>query len=278
MPIQLSRTRSSEEQQAIKDLVDEIEASEKIKVVIAGYGICSRTMGTNHAKSDHDIKCIFVHPREAYFGLRSLAATFKHQFPSAAGGSDVEISGWEARHALQMLAEDNPTVIGLLSSPAFIGEVWREKLHKMAMKLVNRERLMFHWFNHSRRNFQSYIKSADAPLRKRYVHVLRPLLNVAWQRRVESNTSDFPPMRMVELLAKAVEIGAVSADEAEAVTSLSLINKVEELPELLPRCPQLDALILRLLEDGKVSNTRPNDVGQDWHQVCVEMVSTLAPG
>ena len=45
------------------------------------------------------------------------AATFKHQFPRAAGGSDVEISGWEARHALQMLAEDNPTVIGLLSSP-----------------------------------------------------------------------------------------------------------------------------------------------------------------
>lgn len=28
---------------------------------------------------------------------------------------------------------------------------------------------MFHWFNHSRRNFQSYIKSADAPLRKRYM-------------------------------------------------------------------------------------------------------------
>lgn len=140
-PISL-QDRSSEEQQAIKDLVDEIEASEKIKVVIAGvsqvnrnntlptnkptflptdlppyiythtymhayqnvdiqmllfvfklktcdvmyvlfqseiiqqfvgpckwapgnagYGICSRTMGTNHAKSDHDIKCIFVHPR-----------------------------------------------------------------------------------------------------------------------------------------------------------------------------------------------------------------------
>ena len=142
-PISL-QNRSSEEQQAIKDLVDEIEASEKIKVVIAGvslksietihctannnrhsdltdlppyiythtymhayqnvdiqmllfvfklktcdvmyvlfqseiiqqfvgpckwapgnagYGICSRTMGTNHAKSDHDIKCIFVHPR-----------------------------------------------------------------------------------------------------------------------------------------------------------------------------------------------------------------------
>ena len=66
---------------------------------------------------------------------------------------------------------------------------------------------------------------------------------------MESNTFDFPPMRMVELLAKAssnldtsnvqllrgsstspasnpackaVEIGAVSADEAEAVTSLSL--------------------------------------------------------
>ena len=55
--------RSSEEQQAIKDLIQEVEAMEKVKVVLAGYGISSRTMGTVHSGSDHDIKCIFVHPR-----------------------------------------------------------------------------------------------------------------------------------------------------------------------------------------------------------------------
>lgn len=47
-PISL-QDRSSEEQQAIKDLVDEIEASEKIKVVIAGVSQVNRnnTLPTN---------------------------------------------------------------------------------------------------------------------------------------------------------------------------------------------------------------------------------------
>ncbi|CAJ1442928.1 unnamed protein product [Effrenium voratum] len=139
-----------------------------------GYGICSRTLGTSHSKSDHDIKCIFVHPRDAYFGLKSMATTFKRQFAGAAAGDDVEISGWEARHAMQLLAEDNPAVLGLLLSPIiFLGEEWRARLEDMASKLFSRQRLMYHWYNHGRKNFQSYIKSSEEPLRKRYVHVLR---------------------------------------------------------------------------------------------------------
>ncbi|CAK8988756.1 unnamed protein product [Durusdinium trenchii] len=271
----LPRTRSCEEQQAIKDLIDEIAFSQKIKVVIAGYGISSRTMGTSHSKSDHDIKCIFVHPRSMYFGLQSLTTTFKQHFPGAAGGCDVEISGWEARHALQMLAEDNPAVIGVLSTPsAFVGEEWRERLLQIATKWTDRGRLMVHWYNHARRNFQSYIKSNDSPLRKRYVHVLRPLLSVAWQRREKG--SNFPPLDLAELLQQVTDLGAVAAAEAAAVSSL--IHQVEELPEALPRSSQLDELIVRLLQDEKMPSSKPSSgLGDVWHQLCVEMVSTAAP-
>ncbi|CAE7683782.1 ycgL [Symbiodinium pilosum] len=124
-------------------------------------------MGTVHASSDYDIKCIFVQPRSSYFGLKSSATTFKHNFAGAAGGSDVEISGWEARHALQLLSEDNPTVLGLLLSPVvFVGEEWRVRLQDAVQKHSNRQRLMYHWYSHARRNYQSYILNSESPQRK----------------------------------------------------------------------------------------------------------------
>ncbi|CAJ1424508.1 unnamed protein product [Effrenium voratum] len=272
----LARTRSSEEQEAIKDLIQEISLSEGIQVVVAGYGICSRTLGTSHSKSDHDIKCIFVHPRDAYFGLKSMATTFKRQFAGAAAGDDVEISGWEARHAMQLLAEDNPAVLGLLLSPIiFLGEEWRARLEDMASKLFSRQRLMYHWYNHGRKNFQSYIKSSEEPLRKRYVHVLRPLLTLAWQQRQGSDCFRWPPARLDQLLASVAELGALSQEEAASV--VSLIEHVEELPQALPRVGALDALILRLL-DRELSFAKPAAAESDaWHKLCVELISTIAP-
>eukprot|EP00913_Durusdinium_trenchii_P035886 g33579.t1 len=245
----LPRTRSCEEQQAIKDLIDEIAFSQKIKVVIAGRNPLGLQNGATiqqaHASTE----------RSMYFGLQSLTTTFKQHFPGAAGGCDVEISGWEARHALQMLAEDNPAVIGVLSTPsAFVGEEWRERLLQIATKWTDRGRLMVHWYNHARRNFQSYIKSNDSPLRKRYVHVLRPLLSVAWQRREKG--SNFPPLDLAELLQQVTDLGAVAAAEAAAVSSL--IHQVEELPEALPRSSQLDELIVRLLQDEKMPSSKPS--------------------
>ncbi|CAJ1445009.1 unnamed protein product [Effrenium voratum] len=270
----LARTRSSEEQEAIKDLIQEISLSEGIQVVVAGYGICSRTLGTSHSKSDHDIKCIFVHPRDAYFGLKSMATTFKRQFAGAAAGDDVEISGWEARHAMQLLAEDNPAVLGLLLSPIiFLGEEWRARLEDMASKLFSRQRLMYHWYNHGRKNFQSYIKSSEEPLRKRYVHVLRPLLTLAWQQRQGSDCFRWPPARLDQLLASVAELGALSQEEAASV--VSLIEHVEELPQALPRVGALDALILRLL-DRELSFAKPAAAESDaWHKLCVELISTI---
>lgn len=81
-----------------------------LRIAITGLGLSCQCW--SEAKSS-----LAAHSMKEGVAFNLQAATFKHQFPSAAGGSDVEISGWEARHALQMLAEDNPTVIGLLSSP-----------------------------------------------------------------------------------------------------------------------------------------------------------------
>lgn len=271
----LPKTRSAEIPAAMCELIAEIEASEKIRVVIAGIGISSRTMGTAHAASDYDIKCIFVQPRSSYFGLKSSATTFKHHFAAAVAGLDVEISGWEARHALQLLSEDNPTVLGLLLSPViYVGEEWRHRLREVAEKTSNRQRLMHHWYNHARRNYQSYILNNDTPLRKRYVHVLRPLLSIAWQSK--HGTACFPPATLAELLAEVETLGRLSAEEVATVKTL--IERMEELPAALPREPNLDALLARLLESERPVGTKPPVPTSDvWHHLCVELINVEAP-
>ncbi|CAE7557940.1 unnamed protein product, partial [Symbiodinium sp. KB8] len=82
------------------ELIAEIEASEKIRVVIAGIGISSRTMGTDLSvvferrllrfSRCHDNLAAKDEHHKAYH-----ATTFKHHFAAAVAGLDVEISGWE---------------------------------------------------------------------------------------------------------------------------------------------------------------------------------------
>eukprot|EP00933_Yihiella_yeosuensis_P023075 TRINITY_DN18023_c0_g1_i3.p1 TRINITY_DN18023_c0_g1~~TRINITY_DN18023_c0_g1_i3.p1 ORF type:complete len:964 (+),score=197.20 TRINITY_DN18023_c0_g1_i3:47-2938(+) len=286
----LSRTRSENEEQAIVALLEEVAVAKGIRIVVAGYGISSRVLGTSHASSDHDVKCIFVHKREKYFGLQQRIKTFKHQFPRSAAGVDVEISGWDVQHALQMLSESNPSVLGLLLSPkTFIGEEWQMRLAKAASINFQRGKLMHYWYHHGKNNYKSYIKSTTEPLRKKYVHVLRPLLSMAWQKCQSQTSQSWPPLRfadLVEALAAPVpsdgseNVAGLSGEEVAAVTSL--LRDPEELALTLPRVPALDALIERLLKHETPSPCDQSDakaVGafETWHKLCIELVSSLAP-
>ncbi|CAE8612107.1 unnamed protein product [Polarella glacialis] len=279
----LIRTRSEDAVEAIRALLGEVEVAEGIRIVVAGYTTSSRVLGTAHTASDHDIKCIFVHPRSHYFGLRPLSRTFKHQFPGAAAGADVEISGWDAQHALQMLADNNPSVLGMLLSPlSLVGRDWSERLLEAAAASLNRRSLMIHWFSHGRQNYESSIKSRETPLRKRYVHVVRPLLCVAWTRRSRTPGSGlWPPLLVSDLVAQTASLGAISAEEADAVARFLLAN-LEDLPRALPRVPELDALVQRLLQDERPPaadewEAVPPEAAENWDRLCIELIGSQAP-
>lgn len=58
----------------------------------------------------------------------------------------------------------------------------------------------------------------------------------------------------------------------------TLIERMEELPAALPREPNLDALLARLLESERPVGTKPPVPTSDvWHHLCVELINVEAP-
>lgn len=286
-PAALRRTRSSGDNEAITAMLAEIEEAEGIHIVHAGYAASSRTLGTTHQGSDHDVKFIFVLRRSAYFGIKPVVPTFSRSFPAAAGMAQVDINGWEARHACKLVRNGNPAVLSVLHSPVeFRTSRWAAALREAVDEVSDLRKLALAWRKHGEENFQSYIEKKDAPIRKKYVHVLRPLLCLAWLRcSIEKNggrlAGDWPPALLLDLASEVAEAGMISAAEMELVTTL--VTKSEDLSRALPHVPDLDTFIRRLInsEDG---NLPFNNAGSlqaaagdaTLHELCAAMIEDMS--
>merc|ERR1712139_62292 len=217
-----------------------IEAEENIRIIHAAYGPSSRTLGTAHEGSDHDVKFIFALQRTEYLGLRPPATALKRTFPPAGGLTEVEASGWEARHACRMLADGNPTVLHVLHSPALFKTThWANELRLLANRLLNRPKLIMAWAKHGQENYRQYIAIVDKPVRKKYVHVLRPLLCLAWLRRycISSQPPDdpaaaWPPADLMDVAHQVALKNGLT--DAEVDTLAALTSRRELLPLTLP--------------------------------------------
>lgn len=278
----LKRTQSVDDLAAIRAILTEIEQAEGIRIVYAGYAASSRTLGTTHHGSDHDVKLVFVLRRSEYFGLREPARTFSRSFPAAGGMAQVDVSGWEARHACKLFAQSNPTILHVLYSPVvFVTSQWTQKLQAAAKDTTDWQKLTFAWLQHGRQNFQTYIRSVKRPIRKKYVHVLRPLLCIEWLRG-QSDCQGWPPAPLLELAQEVSNQGGLSATELEAVESLT--TQREELPQSLPHNSELDTLVERLIAASPsegLPQRRMGDAMEDarlarWHDLCVSMVEDMS--
>jgi len=285
-PPQLRRQRTCDVE-AIQAYIDEIESSENVRIVHAGYGLSSRTLGTTHEGSDHDVKFIFVLQRADYFGLRPPIKTLQRAYPASGGLAEVQMSGWEARHACRLLAESNPTVIDMLSSPIiFKTTPWAEKLMSLACELLNRSKLAKAWARHARGNYETYIARADRPVRKKYVHVLHPLLSLAWlqhkSKQQHQNPSwAWPPACLLELSQQVAADGGLREEELEQI--VALVTDSAALPTSLPHDFALDALIEKLLHEEYVIACWKDETVESsdervsrWHELCVAMVDAMA--
>jgi len=265
-----------------------MEDAQNIRIVHAGYAPSSRTLGTTHDGSDHDVKCIFVLRRSEYFGLRAPAKTFKRTFCASAGMAEVEISGWEARHACKLLSEGNPTVIHVLQSPVeFKTSSWVPALRATVLETLDWHKLATAWRQHAKENFRTYIVKVERPIRKKYVHVLRPLLCLAWVRNRcreipiaavdrQSFASSLPPAEMLRL-AECVAVSSATG-KADLEVIRRLVESPAELPCALPHVEELDALINRLLSDELDDTLRASPKADDakWHVLCASMICDMS--
>jgi predicted nucleotidyltransferase len=259
---------------------------EGVRILWAGYGLSSRTLGTDHVHSDHDVKAIFVHHESRYFGIKPLTHALRHKFNIEVGSGPVEvdISGWEARHLCQLLSKSNPTVIAALRSPiVFRSSHWVEKLLALQQATIDWAAVSRAWQRHANGNYKQNILAVEAPQRKKYIHVLQALLCLQWLRLRTADGSrrgGWPPLRIIALLDDVTKGGLLSAVESATVSSL--IDARDSLVQALPRDEAIDSLIERLLAsdvDTKEDQLclpalqRQRSPATDWDDLCSAMVS-----
>ena len=272
---------------AICGRVRDFERETGCKVVFAAER-SSRVFGTSHAKSDHDIVLVYVLPRTSYFAMQQTPrSTLKRTYDESANHPEIDFVGWEVRHAANLACASNSTFLETVLSPlvyvdtavspakaaaassegratgsaADEPETWLERMRAAATKHFDRCALAKAWVSHAHGNFRQYIVAQDRPIRKKYGHILRPLLSTLFFERqgvfgrqpVEPGphqpAAGFPPLELLTL------VHAVADDDDVPQAAVDLLGQwlsddarqAGLIQQRGDRQPVLDGMIERLL-------------------------------
>jgi len=158
--------------QKILDKLDEIERKYGVKVLYACES-GSRAWGFSSDNSDYDVRFIYVHKLPWYLNVNEGREVIEEM------DGDLDVSGWELRKALKLLAKGNPPLLEWLNSPI----VYRQdpkfflEFSLSADQCFSPKSAIYHYLNMASGNYNQYIKGRSYVKLKKYLYVLRPLLS-----------------------------------------------------------------------------------------------------
>ena len=164
--------------EAIQSALDAVEAEHGVRVLFAVES-GSRAWGFASPDSDYDVRFLYVHPVEWYLSVRAERDVVEAMWPG-----DLDLSGWDLRKALGLLAKSNPSHYERLQSPivyradsAFLAE-----FRALADAYLDLGTLYRHYLSLARGQWDKYLQG-DEIARKKYLYVLRPVLACRWIER-----------------------------------------------------------------------------------------------
>ncbi|KAL1512083.1 hypothetical protein AB1Y20_005355 [Prymnesium parvum] len=282
--------------------LDALERAYDIQIAFA-VERSSRMLGSDHAGSDCDVIAVFVLSRRSYFSMYKCEVAHHQKYDS------VEISLYEARHACSLLASSNPTMLDALLSPLVYRSAgdWLQRARQLADEHYSRQLLRTAWVQGAKANNIKYIRApqrkGEGVVRKKYLHVLRPLLNVKWlhahqqlgtsgvKQKAASSIEGgaharrvrWPPLRLVDLADD------LSTSDLPADVRREIFRLLEPSERCHLRFPGPPILVLQHYIDvtieaeiGHVDGSLPpsDDMAAAqafaaWDGFCVDMVSSL---
>ncbi|WP_426957262.1 DNA polymerase beta superfamily protein [Muricoccus radiodurans] len=211
--------------------LDAIEAREGIAILLA-IESGSRAWGFESPDSDWDVRFLYARPTVWHVTLRPGRDVL--EFPIS---DELDISGWDARKAINLLLGGNWVVREWLRSPiTYRAEPgFRSALEALAAALPSRVAAFHHYRSLMDRVWKQWLADREEVVLKKYLYALRPALTLRWLReRADDPPMDMPALRRGLLLATA---------EAAALDALLAAKSASSEMGLGPRFPALDALI-----------------------------------
>jgi predicted nucleotidyltransferase len=158
--------------QTILNKLEELERKYDVKILYACES-GSRAWGFNSKNSDYDVRFIYVHKLPWYLGVNENRDVIEEI------EGDLDLSGWELRKSLKLLAKGNPPLLEWLNSPIIYHQdpTFTLELNLLADNCFSAKSAIYHYLNMAKRNYNQYIKDKSYVKLKKYLYVIRPLLS-----------------------------------------------------------------------------------------------------
>ena len=179
-------------EQAIGEAIAAVEAQHGVRVPFAAES-GSRAWGFASPDSDYDVRFVYTWPLAGYLTVGEPRDVVEAMLPR-----DIDLSGWELRKALRLLATGNATLFEWLGSPI----VYREdggftaRLRELAPQYFRPAKALFHYLGTARTTWREHLAGPDVRLKKVF-YALRPLLACRWIEHART----MPPTAFAPLVA-----------------------------------------------------------------------------
>ena len=180
----------------VMDKLRQIEKELEIKIIIASE-LSSRSLGTSHKNSDHDVYCIFVHKTERYYSMKSsISKNFRMTFERDGEIPEIDIVGIECSHAFLMMSSNNLTMFELFYSKINYISIkfeefdWIRDVKNEMETRYDKQSLVWSCINHAKSNYEQYIRRKDEILPKKYLHIIRRILMAKYILHFNKNNNN----------------------------------------------------------------------------------------
>ncbi len=160
----------------IRHKVNDLAQQEAITILFAVES-GSRAWGFASPDSDYDVR--FVYKR----GIREYVQVGERrdviELPLI---DDLDINGWDIVKALTLFRKSNPPLLEWLHSPIVYQQNgnFANELRALAATHYSVRRMVYHYLNMAKRNYQSGIADRVEVSLKKYLYVMRPLACIRW--------------------------------------------------------------------------------------------------
>lgn len=174
----------------INEKLDEIEKTEGVRILHAVES-GSRAWGFASPDSDHDVRFVYVRPKEDYLRLDGPRDVIEWQLDEV-----LDINGWDLKKALKQFVKGNATLFEWSGSPIVYrsSDEWA-RIKEISKQYFSEKAAVCHYYGTANSTFQRYLQG-DTVKYKKYFYALRPLLAAQYIEKYHTA----PPVLFDDLL------------------------------------------------------------------------------
>ncbi|MBK8390719.1 MAG: nucleotidyltransferase domain-containing protein [Saprospiraceae bacterium] len=199
-------------EQKIKKYLSDLEKEKGIEILLA-CETGSRAWGFPSPDSDFDVRVIYKHHKNWYLGLTEEKDTIEYFFEN----NEIDISGWDLRKSLRLLAKSNAPLLERIQSPIIykVDNEFLAGINAVAQKTYSRIATIHHYLSMAKKLYSEIENSEEYKLKKLF-YALRASVACLWILEKE----EIPPIEF----AKMVHRLDLAADLKERIGALIQIK------------------------------------------------------